>query len=149
MTMVAQSQPAQKEEPLLTAYYAVKDALVSGDEKLTSEKAKGLVNQLDAFTPTGLNDKLQKQVKDLKEKVKADASKISNVTVLASQREVFTPLSTNFFKLAKLVDLSTAPVYQFYCPMRQAIWLSSENAVKNPYYGKQMLTCGSLQETLK
>jgi hypothetical protein len=33
--------------------------------------------------------------------------------------------------------------------MKKAIWLSSENTVKNPYYGKQMLTCGSLQETLK
>ena len=30
-----------------------------------------------------------------------------------------------------------------------ANWLSKENAVKNPYYGSQMLTCGSTVETIK
>jgi len=29
-----------------------------------------------------------------------------------------------------------------------ANWLSKEEAVKNPYYGSQMLTCGSVQETI-
>jgi hypothetical protein len=149
MTMVGQSQPAQKEEPLLAAYYSVKDALVSGDEKLASEKAKELVKQLDAFAPSNQDAKTPTQLKNLKEKIKADASKIASTTALAGQRETFTPLSTNFFELAKLVDLSPSPVYQFYCPMKKAIWLSSESSVKNPYYGKQMLTCGSLQETLK
>jgi hypothetical protein len=148
-TMIGQAQPAQKEEPLLTAYYSVKDALVSGDVKLASEQAKDLGAQLDAFAPAKVDAKTQKQLKELKDKVKSDASKIANSTALASQREAFTPLSTNFFELAKLFDLSPSPVYQFYCPMKKAIWLSSESSVKNPYYGKQMLTCGSLQETLK
>jgi hypothetical protein len=30
-----------------------------------------------------------------------------------------------------------------------ANWLSKENAVKNPYYGSQMLTCGKVVETIK
>jgi hypothetical protein len=145
VTITAQPQTTQKEESLLTAYYAVKDALVAGDEKLASAKASELVKELNAFPASRLNKKSQ----ELKEKIKSDASKIAGTVALTSQREVFTPLSTNFFELAKLVDLSPSPVYQFYCPMKKAIWLSSENTVKNPYYGKQMLTCGSLQETLK
>ena len=148
LVVVGKSQPKQKDEPLLTAYYSLKDALVNGDEKLASENTKELVRRLDSFAPDKLNDKALKQVKELKEKIKSDASRISRLA-LAGQRETFTPLSANFFELAKLVDLSTAPVFQFYCPMKQAIWLSPVNTVKNPYYGKQMLTCGSLQETLK
>jgi hypothetical protein len=32
--------------------------------------------------------------------------------------------------------------------MKKATWLSETNAIKNPYYGKQMLTCGKTTETL-
>jgi hypothetical protein len=28
-------------------------------------------------------------------------------------------------------------------------WLSKENTIKNPYYGSQMLSCGSVVETIK
>jgi len=45
------------------------------------------------------------------------------------------------------------PVYYQHCPManggKGANWLSKENAVKNPYYGSQMLTCGKTVETIK
>jgi hypothetical protein len=27
-------------------------------------------------------------------------------------------------------------------------WLSSEKAIKNPYYGSAMLTCGEVTETI-
>lgn len=143
--IVAQSQASKKEEPLLTAYYSTKDALVAGDQKLAATKAGDLVKELDAFSSGKLDNKSQQ----LKDKIKSDAAKIAGASALAIQRETFQTLSVNFFELAKLVDLSPSPVYQFYCPMKKAIWLSSESAVKNPYYGKQMLTCGSLQETLK
>jgi hypothetical protein len=33
--------------------------------------------------------------------------------------------------------------------MKKMYWLSSEAAIKNPYYGKMMLTCGSVTETIK
>ena len=140
--MIGFSQP-QKDEAILTTYYAVKDALVKGDDKLAATSASELVKQMEAFTTS------DKKAQQLKDKIKADASKIASASSLTAQREAFTPMSVNFFELAKLVDLSSSPVYQFYCPMKKAIWLSSENSVKNPYYGKQMLTCGSLQETLK
>jgi hypothetical protein len=30
-----------------------------------------------------------------------------------------------------------------------ANWLSKESAIKNPYYGSQMLSCGKTVETIK
>jgi hypothetical protein len=51
--------------------------------------------------------------------------------------------------LAKAVKLSVQPVYQDYCPMKKAYWLSSEAAIKNPYYGSQMLSCGKINDTIK
>ena len=31
------------------------------------------------------------------------------------------------------------------CPMVQKPWLQKGEAIENPYYGKEMLTCGSLR----
>lgn len=51
------------------------------------------------------------------------------------------------------VSKQEKPVYYQHCPMankgKGANWLSKENAIKNPYYGSQMLTCGSTVETIK
>jgi hypothetical protein len=33
--------------------------------------------------------------------------------------------------------------------MKKASWLSSEAAIKNPYFGSAMLTCGKVTATLK
>jgi hypothetical protein len=65
------------------------------------------------------------------------------------QREKFATLSTNMFALAKTMKLSAEPVYQQYCPMKKASWLSNNKAIKNPYYGSAMLTCGSVKETIQ
>jgi hypothetical protein len=62
------------------------------------------------------------------------------------------PLSENMYALIKVSKTETPTYYQF-CPMandgKGANWLSKENAVKNPYYGSQMLTCGKVVETIK
>jgi hypothetical protein len=71
-----------------------------------------------------------------------------NSNDLKKQRETFQSLSDNFYVMAKGVKLSSEPIYQQYCPMKKAAWLSSESAVKNPYYGSSMLTCGKVTDTL-
>jgi hypothetical protein len=53
------------------------------------------------------------------------------------------------YTLAKAAKLSPQPVYEQYCPMKNAYWLSSEASIKNPYYGNEMLSCGEVKDTLK
>ena len=56
------------------------------------------------------------------------------------------------YALIKVSKISE-PVYYNNCPMfndgKGANWLSKESAVKNPYYGSQMMTCGKTVETIK
>ena len=45
-------------------------------------------------------------------------------------------------------------VYYQHCPMYNqkkggADWLSLDKAIKNPYLGSKMLTCGSIAQTLE
>jgi len=84
----------------------------------------------------------------LQEKLAFDASHMSESKDIDHQREHFANFSTNFFKLARAVKLTDKPIYYAYCPMKKSYWLSAEVAIKNPYYGSQMLTCGKVTETL-
>ncbi|MGB4846201.1 MAG: hypothetical protein WBP16_17160, partial [Ferruginibacter sp.] len=68
---------------------------------------------------------------------------------IEAQRTAFASLSGNIYTLAKAVKLSADNIYQQFCPMKKMYWLSDEAAIKNPYYGITMLTCGKVTDTLK
>lgn len=146
VAFAVQSLSAQenlKAEPgqLLSLYYDIKDALVSGNVATASAKSGDFVkviNSLDVKVVSEPNrDALLK-----------DATAISNSKDLKEQRVSFAPFSDNMITLAKTVKLSADPVYQQYCPMKKASWLSNQQVIKNPYYGSAMLTCGSVKATL-
>ena len=33
-----------------------------------------------------------------------------------------------------------------YCPMAKSWWIQKDGTINNPYFGKQMLTCGSFKD---
>ena len=45
------------------------------------------------------------------------------------------------------------PVYIEFCPMandnKGGYWLSTEEKIQNPYFGKKMLKCGEVKATIK
>ena len=126
---------------LLTQYYNIKDALVAGNGNLASAKAEEFIktaNSIDykVISEGNINALLK------------DATPISETKDIKVQRELFSNLSNNMAALAKSVKLTTEPIYQAYCPMKKANWLSNDKAIKNPYYGSAMLTCGKVVETI-
>lgn len=133
-------------------YFSVKDALVKSDGNTTSTKAKDLLTALVAVQMNKLSNEehtvWMKVMKDLA----FDAEHIAETKDVAHQRDHFMSLSKNMYELIKVSKQET-PVYYLHCPMankgKGANWLSKENAIKNPYYGSQMLTCGSTVETIK
>lgn len=126
---------------LLTAYYQLKDNLVKSNPAATAASANVLVQSINDADKEILKD-------DVRISLLKDASAIAQTGDIKIQREKFSTLSNNMFELAKSVKLSTEPVYQQYCPMKKASWLSNDKAIKNPYYGSAMLTCGSVKTTL-
>ena len=135
--------------PVLTDYYNVKDALVNSDTKVTAEKAAELLKDINGVNMSAIPAKDHMAFMSLKDKLAFDARHISESTDINHQREHFTSLSANMATLAKQAHLSEKPVYQEYCPMKKASWLSNDTAIKNPYYGSTMLTCGKVTGTLK
>ena len=126
---------------LLTSYYAVKDALVTGNANAAASNAAVFVS-----TAKNLDDKTLPPAS--RDALLQDAGTIASVKDLSRQREYFARFSTDLFAVAKTVKLTAQPVYELYCPMKKAYWLSNVQTVKNPYFGSAMLTCGKVVETL-
>jgi hypothetical protein len=130
------------------AYFTVKDALIKSDAKLTSAKAKDLLDAITAIKMNQLKGDEHNAWMKVMKKITADAKSISATTDLKKQRETFKSLSKNTYELIK-VSKSDQAVYKQHCPMVDADWLSKKKTIKNPYYGSSMLTCGSVVETIK
>ncbi|PSL45350.1 uncharacterized protein DUF3347 [Chitinophaga niastensis] len=135
--------------PLLTQYYDIKDALIGGNAGAAAAKAGEFVKTVSGVDMKSLPAAVHHVFMPLEEKLIADAKFIAGSTDISQQREHFKTFSDNFYLLAKGVSLTRQPVYQEYCPMKKAYWLSSSSAIKNPYYGSQMLTCGKVSDTIK
>ena len=134
---------------MLTNYYGVKNALIADDGKTANSQAGEFVKMLASVPMAKMNAEQHRIFMGLSEKVKLDAQNISETKDVKNQRERFNDLSNNFFTMLKGLNANEQPVYQQYCPMAKGYWLSDNSAVKNPYYGKAMLTCGKVTETLK
>lgn len=134
---------------LLTSYYNIKNALVSSDGNTAAAQAAEFVKALKAIDKNSLSEAERKALEPLQEKLAFDAEHIAETKDPGHQRDHFKSFSENLYKLAKAVKLSDKPVYQSYCPMKKAYWLSSEAAINNPYYGSQMLTCGKVSDIIK
>jgi hypothetical protein len=144
----ASARPADL-TPILTAYYQLKDALVAGDAAAAATAAGEMlkaINGIDMGSMTGADHTAFTALQD---KLAFDARHISESKDIGHQREHFMSLSTNLFKLARQVRLSSQPIYEDYCPMRKAYWLSSDTAIRNPYFGSAMPTCGKVAATIQ
>lgn len=148
--LTAQLCAAQTLQPVYDAYFSLKDALVRSDAEAAGNAAQTLntaiagvkMEQLSA----GEHAAWMKASKSLAE----NAGKIATAKALDKQRPAFASLSASLYPVIKAAKAGT-PVYYQYCPMynKGAYWLSRDKAVKNPFYGAQMLTCGSTKEEIK
>lgn len=133
---------------LLPLYYDLKNALVNDDAASASKKAEALLNAINSVDLKTLSGKEHDIFISLKDKLSYDTRHIAEVLKIDHQREHFASLSLNMYTLAKSVKLTSQPVYEDYCPMKKAYWLSDEATIKNPYFGAQMPTCGNIKNTL-
>jgi hypothetical protein len=134
---------------LLVNYYAVKNALIADDGETANLQAGELVKTLATVPMAKMTEEQHKVFMGLSDKIKFDAEHINETKDVKHQRDHFNDLSNNVFALVKDLKANVSPVYQQYCPMKKSYWLSDNASVKNPYYGKAMLTCGKVTETLK
>jgi hypothetical protein len=133
---------------VITAYLGVKNALIAGNNDAAKSKAKELLTAISTVPAAQLTPEQKTLWATYTDKLQFDSRHISESAAIDHQREHFTSLSKNMFELVKGLKLNTATLYEQYCPMKKATWISETSAIKNPYFGSQMLTCGKTTETL-
>lgn len=135
--IVTVSAPAQQAKGILNAYLKVKADLVQSDNKMASTHTAELQKSIEATPAFSEKDVLLKSVQ-----------KMAKSTDIEKQRMALAEISPVLWKVVK-ADKNSGEAYYQYCPMKKTYWVSNEPAIKNPYYGKQMLTCGKTVETIK
>ncbi len=77
----------------------------------------------------------------------SSAKKLSTASSLTDARAAFGDLSTALLEYAAKTKADVpAGIRVAFCPMNSKPWLQKESEIKNPYYGSQMLTCGTFKK---
>ena len=126
--------------PILSQYLKIQSALAS--DKLTgvknaSGKIIALAKKLD---PSSLTGEHAGHYKDIPKNLIRQAAEIRQSGSIDAAREHFKKLSQPMAMWAGMSKPKGVKVA--YCPMAKASWLQEDSGIKNPYYGKKMLSCG-------
>lgn len=118
---------------MVKAYLELKDALVASDANQARISAKKLSGRAG-------------------DAIRGTANSLYDTDDLKKQRELFSTISVSLYDQLKANGKSPITLYKQFCPMafdnKGAFWLSEEEAIKNPYFGDDMLNCGEVKETL-
>lgn len=137
---------------LLENYLTLKDALVASDSQKAKAEAQTLLATADKVNVTALEGEQQQFATEKLDEVKQSATKIAAADEVSTQRENLELLSEATFSLTKAFGTSDQKLYYQHCPMankdKGGYWLSTNQEIRNPYFGEQMLNCGSTEESL-
>lgn len=80
---------------------------------------------------------------DANKAIAPKATAVAKAKNIDAARDAFKPLSAAVEPLAE----GEKGYIVMNCPMKNADWVQTSNEVKNPYFGKAMLTCGGPKST--
>jgi hypothetical protein len=140
----------------LNAYYQLKDAFVASDTVQVNKSASALKLLLDSLKLDEFRQKDSLGFASISGRtgdVSAEITGMLGEKDLEKKRESFEMISNAFYDMMRSIRPNSQTIYYQYCPMafndKGAYWLSNADSILNPYFGKKMLTCGEVKETLK
>jgi Cu(I)/Ag(I) efflux system membrane fusion protein len=150
------STGTQKLLSVLSSYYELKDALVATSTAKADEGATKLIvaaNELDGYIKTdSINREALQPYLDTIKDGSNDILAVKDETT-EKKRIAFENVSDAIYGLLRVADIKNAGVYRQYCPMafndKGAYWLSNNAEIRNPYFGKVMMECGEVTDSLK
>lgn len=136
---------------IVSNYLKLKNALTKDDANSAANAGKALFTSFTNASVVSLDEKQKKEFADIADDAKEHSEHIgANAGKIDHQREHFATLSKDVNDLIKMFG-APQKLYQDFCPMyddgKGATWISEVKDIKNPFYGSQMLTCGSVKKT--
>ena len=130
-TTDALTEPAKS---VLEHYVAIQKELARDSLKEVSENASAIAKAVKAEESKNFPPEFAKQ-----------ADTLAQARDIKKAREAFKPLSESLVKYVAERKVGKGTYHEAYCDMARASWLQTEKEVRNPYYGKAMLDCGTLK----
>ena len=135
------AQPSATGKALAQPLKSVYDNYIAIQKQLASDSIKGIDEHASAIAKAVNGDTMKMLPAD----VAKEADTLAAAKDIKQAREAFKPLSASLIKYLADNNAGRGVYHEAYCPMAKASWLQSEKQIKNPYYGKSMLDCGTLK----
>lgn len=134
-------------------YLHIKNALANDDSGEAASGAKAMKDAIGKLDKSLLTAEQKTAYDTNEEELKEHADHIAkNGDNIKHQRSHFVQMSEVVYELVR--DFGAGrPVYHDHCPMARdnqgAMWISETKEIKNPYFGAQMLKCGTVEEVIQ
>jgi hypothetical protein len=133
-------------------YLKLKNALAADNGNGAADAGKAMYEDLSKVDPSLFTADQKKVYDSAADDLKEHAEHIGkNGGNIEHQREHFAMMSEDVHSLVKAYG-GGQPLYYDHCPMykdKGAMWVSEVAAIKNPYLGGKMPTCGEIKEKIR
>ena len=144
---LVEKREAQKKE-ITNHYLALKNSLVVSDSLAVVANAAALQNSLKNFKFKKLSLEQMNEATKTRKEIIDLAAEVTTTKNINKQRKIVELLSVKFWDLAPKFKAEDTTLHLQVCPMTGAMWVSDSKEIKNPYYPKNMLTCGEVKASL-
>ncbi len=151
---VAISQKAKEAlQPVYADYLSFKNALVE-DDLANAQKAAGeLKTALEKVNMSVFTGSSHNAWMNYSSDLKNALQHVQHLKTIEDVRKTFQQVSEGMIDITQAFNPFEQTLYLQFCPMadnnKGANWLSKEEEIRNPYFGKAMLTCGEVQSIIK
>src|SRR5437879_3346895 len=135
------SAEEKKMDALMEPVKSVLDHYLAIQKELAKDSTKGVDEHANAIAKAVKGD----EMKMLPADIANQAETLAKAKDLKAAREADKPLSASLIEYLADNKAGKGVYHEAYCPMVKASWLQTDKAIKNPYMGKEMLTCGELR----
>ncbi len=139
---------------VLSDYYHLKDALVLSNDTMANAAASRLMINADSLSVdlVKADSNIVDIAKGYVQSIQAETAGLVGERNIEEKRKSFQIISDNMYDLVRVVQYDREKIYHQFCPMafndQGGYWLSNSSDIKNPYFGKKMLTCGEVKDSI-
>lgn len=134
---------------VIAGYLQIKNALANDDGPGAAEGGQALADAITHMDTASLTAREKKAFIDVADDLKENAEHCRiHDKKIEHQREHFEMITEDMYSLVKSLELHQT-LYYDYCPMKKYNWLSETKKIRNPYFGKKMIDCGSIKEVIE
>lgn len=144
------AQSAFSIDKIVKNYLAIKNSLANDNSDAAADAGKTLLETIAKTSTEKVSAEQMQAYMNIVDDAKEHAEHIGdNAGKIDHQREHFVLLSEDVNDLITTFG-TNQKLYLDFCPMandnKGAVWISETKEITNPYFGKDMATCGSVKK---